>query len=402
MLLSFWDPTVSYPALTGSIALLHLLSICVFVRVLIGGEVRRATMLGFAVSYFVLFWSMHPAPGQSFYWFTGSVEYQLNLSLTLLLLALLSQRRAVLAPWQRFLQSAAAPAIGFLIAGIHELAGCMLAAVCLVGTVVTGKTGHPNRRLWAWVAVFSLLGLLLVAAAPGNQARRMASFPDSYNLLLTLWLTLWQAVKAVTRWICDVKLLSATMLFILHPAIRSSRPDWLLHGRIPLRWIILGTWVLLLAIGFGAPSWVTGQEMAGRTLSAVYYVFLLGWFVNVFVFTRTLDLGSIVAKEYLPSIRSFTLVFYSLSVVTTGNSRVAMHDLAHRAIPWREAIEERYGMIRGSERKGVLDAGLPALPERPRIFGREPGDITSDATHWSNVCFADFFGLPSARLETAD
>ena len=307
VLLSSWDPTVSYPALAGSIALLHLLSIYVFVRAFIGGEVRRATTLGFAVSYFVLFWSMHPAPGQSFYWFTGSVEYQLSLSLTLLLLALLSQRPAAPAPWQRFLKSAVAPAIGFLIAGIHELVSCMLAVVCLVGAVVTRKTGRLNRRLWAWVAVFSLLGLLLVASAPGNQARRMASFPDSYDLLLTLWLTLWQAVKSVTRWICDVKLLSATMLFILHPAIHWSRPDWLLHGRISLRWIILGTWVLLLAIGFGAPSWVTGQEMAGRTLSAVYYVFLLGWFVNVFVFTRTLDLGSIVAKEHLPSIRSFIL-----------------------------------------------------------------------------------------------
>ena len=185
VLLSSWDPTVSYPALAGCIALLHLLSIYVFVRALIAGEVRRATILGFAVSYFVLFWSMHPAPGQSFYWFTGSVEYQLNLSLALLLLALLSHRPPS-APWQRFLQSAVAPAIGFLIAGIHELVGCMLAVVLLVGAAVTRQTGRPNRRLWAWVAVFSLLGLLLVASAPGNQARRMASFPDSYNLLLTV------------------------------------------------------------------------------------------------------------------------------------------------------------------------------------------------------------------------
>ena len=79
-----------------------------------------------------------------------------------------------------------------------------------------------------------------------------------------------------------------------------------------------------------------------------------------------------------------------------------MHDMVHRAIPWCEAIEERYAMIRGSERKGVLDVGLPVLPDRPRIFGREPSDITSDPTHWSNVCFADFFGLPSVRLETSN
>ena len=364
----------------------------------ISGEGRRVLILGFAVSYFVLFWSMHPAPGQSFYWFTGSVEYQLNLSLTLLLLALLLHRPKATGSWQRVLQSALAPAIGFLVAGIHELVGSMLAVTLLVGAVVTRKIGHPNRRLWAWAAVFSLLGLLLVAFAPGNQARRISNFPDGYNLPLTLWLTLWQAIKAVTVWICDVKLLLATLLFILHPAIRSIRTDWRLPGRMSIKWLILGIWVLLLAIGFGAPSWITGQEMAGRTLSTVYYVFLLGWFVTVFVFTRGLDFRSIIAKEYLLLFRSLTLVLYSLSVATTGNARVAIHDLVHRAIPWREAIEERYDTVRGAEGKGVAEVFLPTLPDRPRIFGRELGDITRDPTHWSNACFANFFGLRSVRL----
>ena len=222
----------------------------------------------------------------------------------------------------RFVTLAAAGILGFLIPGFHELVASMLAAALITGAVLTHKTGHPNRSLWAWVAVFSILGLLVVGLAPGNQVRA-TRFPQNFDLLRTLWFTASQAAKAGTLWICDVKLLAATILFVLHPAVRALRPGWLDRERVAYLWVAPGLWVLLLVIGFGLPTWLTGGYLTGRVLSAAYYIFLLGWFANVFVFTRRMDVGAVVSKPYLPVVRSSVLLIYSLSILVTGNSRPA-------------------------------------------------------------------------------
>ena len=268
-LLSAWDPTASYPLITGFFALLHLICAYVFVRAFLGQKAKPSAVLSIAGSYFVLFWSMHPSPGQSFYWFTGSVEYQSNLSLIFLLWALLWRG----AEWdgvRLWFAAVAAGALGFLIAGVHELGGSILTAALVAGAILSRKTGHPGSWLWAVAAGFSIIGLLVTGLAPGNQLRHAMGFPDGYDIPLTLWLTFWQAVKAGTRWVCDVKLLAATMLFVMHPAVRALRPAWLDRERALWRWAVPGVWGLLLLIGFGVPSWITGGEMAGRTLSAVF------------------------------------------------------------------------------------------------------------------------------------
>ena len=396
-LLSAWDPTVSYPWIAGILALFHWISACVFVRVVLGREAKLSTVLSMAGSYFVLFWSMHPYPGDSFYWFTGSVENQFNLALILLLWALL-WRGSEWSGVRLWFAAAGAGVLGFLIPGVHELGGCILATALVAGTIFTWKTGRAGSRLWAVAAGFSIIGLLVTGLAPGNQLRHAAGFPDSYDISLTLWLTLWQAVKAGTRWVCDVKLLAATMLFVMHPAVRRLRPTGLDRDSAKWRLVVPAVWGLLLLIGFGVPSWIMGREMAGRTLSAVFWVFLVGWFANVFVFTRGLDTDSVLSKASMPTIRASVLLLYSLSIVATGNSRVAIHDLVHRAAPWHEAMAERYSLIREARGREETTLILPRLPDRPRILGSESDDITSDPAHWPNVCLASFFDFPSVRL----
>ena len=397
LLLSLWDPTISYPLIAGSLALFHLLCVFVFIRSFLGENAKPNTVISVGGAYFVLFWAMHPSPADSFYWFTGSAEYQVNLALVLLLWALM-WRAEPASSLGRFSTPAAAGILAFLIAGFHELLGSMLAAALITGAVLTHKTDHPNRSLWAWVAVFSILGLLVVGLAPGNQVRA-TQFPDNYDLLRTLWLSVYQAAVAVTLWICNLKLLAATILFVLHPAVRALRPSWLDRERAVYLWLTPGLWGLLLVIGFGLPTWLMGATMPGRTLSTVYYVFLLGWFANVFVFTRRLDVSAVVSKPYLPVIRSSVLLFYSLSILFTGNSRVAIRDLLEGAGPWRDAMDARYSLIRDSQGQQPAEVRVPPLPDRPRIFGPEPGDIKADPNHWSNECVADFFGVPSIRLE---
>ncbi len=371
-LLSAWDPTVSYPLIAGGFALFHLICAATFVRAVLGREAKLSTVISMAASYFVLFWSMHPAPGQSFYWFTGSVEYQFNLSLIFLLWALLWRG----SEWRGMrlgFAAAGAAVLAFLTPAVHELGGCILMAALVAGAGLTWKTKRPGAWLWALAAACGIIGLLVTGLAPGYQLRQAMGFPDGYNLPLTVWLTFLQAVKAGTRWVCDVKLLAATGLFVMHPAVRALRPAWLDQERAVWKWAVPGVWALLLLIGFGVPSWITGGEMAGRTLSAVFWIFLVGWFANVFVFTRGLDPESVLSKTHLPTIGSSLLLLYSLSIVTTGNTRVALHDLVHRAAPWRNAIEQRYTLDSRNRRPKTLaelgDVAGPAQNLRSRAGG---------------------------------
>jgi hypothetical protein len=283
---------------------------------------------------------------------------------------------------------------------MHELFGLMLCVLLGAGAAMSSRLGYRNSKLWALAAAAAVAGFLFVLATPGYTIRREGFFPDSYNVPLTLWLTGWQAVKAGTSWVCDAKLLAATAVFVMHPAIRALRPEW--FARAPEAWkrLTLGGWAVLLAIGFGAPAFVTGQEMPRRVLGGIYLVFLLGWFIVVFVFTRP-GVSEPAPQRAPRPILSWTLLFFALCVATTGNTRTAIHDLVHWAVPWRRAIEQRYDSIRIAAGTGVQEVVVPAAPLRPATFFQGPADITAEASDWKNQCQAEFFGVPLLRYDDA-
>jgi hypothetical protein len=405
VVLSNLDPTRVYPFLLSALALCHFASLYLFVRGFFRDHLPPRLILALTGAFFVLYWSLHPALGQAYYWFTGAVEYQLALSLSLTLLALLMHvpgegNSRPLQFLRAVLRAAGAAALGFFVPGMHELFGLMLCVLLGAGAVMSRRLGYRNSKLWALAAAAAAAGFLFVLATPGYTIRREGFFPDSYNVPLTLWLTGWQAVKAGTSWVCDAKLLAATAVFVMHPAIRALRPEWL--SRAPEVWkrLTLGGWAVLLAIGFGAPAFVTGQEMPRRVLGGIYLVFLLGWFLVVFVFTRP-GVSEPVPPSAPRPILSWTLLFFALCVVTTGNTRTAIHDLVHWAVPWRRAIEQRYDSIRAAAGTGAQEVVVPAAPPRPATFFQGPADITPDAADWKNQCQADFFGVSLLRYDDA-
>lgn len=402
VVLSHLDPTRVYPFLLSALAVCLFGSLYLFVRSFFRDHLPPRLAFTLSGSLFVLYWSLHPSPGQTFYWFTGAVEYQLALTLSLVLLALL-----ISAPsdgnsrWPRFLNLAGAATLGFLIPGMHELFGLMLCVLLLAGAVMIRRLGLGDKKLWALAAACAAAGFLFVIATPGYSIRRAGYFPDSYNVPLTLWLSSWQAVKAGTEWVCDAKLLAATVLFVLHPSIRALQPDWISQAPGVWKRLTLGGWGTLLAIGFGAPTLVTGQEMPSRVLSGIYLVFLLGWFIVIFVFTRRAEIASAVPSPPRP-ILSWTLLLFALCISTTGNTRTAIYDLVHRAVPWHSALEQRYDSIRVAAAQGPSEVVVPQAPVRPTTFFQGPADITSQASDWKNLCQADFFGVSSLRYEDAN
>ncbi|MEX2303611.1 MAG: DUF6056 family protein [Bryobacterales bacterium] len=391
------DFTQAYGLLTAALSLLCAAGVWVVARSVFRRSVSPWLVGSLSCSFVVVFWCLHPSLGQGFYWFTGAVEYQLVVALSLgLLAALLSETVAVSRGVVRALLVLGLSLLAFLITGMHELFAAMLCLVLAVGAAVAFRIQHRNRWLWVIVLVAGVAGFCFAAAAPGNLVRS-ASFAGDTDWLLALWLAFWQAIKAATKWAFDLKLLAATVVFLVDPRIRAARPDWL-NPAAPWKWIVALTWLALLAVGFAVPSFAMGQEMPGRALGGIFLVFLLGWFLTLFVWTRDLRLPAGIENRDLRKIASACLLLLSLSIVTTGNARHAIHDLTHTAPAWKRAMVERYELIRDGARGGIVVISVPPAPPRPRTFFQGPADITSDWKDWKNGCMAGFFDVPAVRV----
>jgi hypothetical protein len=392
------DPTQTYGILTAILTLFLAVGVYLFVNTLFGKDLSPGLVVALSGSFLVVFWCLHPSLGQGFYWFTGAVEYQLVVALALLLFAaLLSEPVASSRGLVRVLYAVSLPLLAFLITGMHELFAAMLCVVLAVGVVVAYRVRHRNRALWVFALAASVVGLGVSVGAAGNLVRT-ASFAADRDWLLAFWLTPWQAVKAGTRWIFDLKLMAATVLFLMHPRIRAARPSWLASGA-SWKKIIPLTWVALLAVGFAMPTFAMSQEMPGRALGGIFLVFLLGWFLTVFVWTRDLQVLDALPPGTARNVGSVLLLVFALSLLTTGNTRDGIHDLIHTAPAWQRAVRERYQLIRQAASEGRSVVAVPQSPPRPRIFFQGPAEITGQRADWKNACMASFFEVPAVRTQ---
>lgn len=145
----------------------------------------------------------------------GGIEYQLPVSLALLLFAALcASTQRSLHP-SRALARALARALtlsllGFAITGLHELAALMLVGAVLIGSVFVFLERRPNLGIWLTVLVLVAFGAAVSLLAPGNAERAATGFPHGRSISQGVVVL----ARRVLRWI-DVKLLAASVLFAL-------------------------------------------------------------------------------------------------------------------------------------------------------------------------------------------
>ncbi len=386
-----------YPLLIGGVAALQALACFVFLAAFFRHLPRRL-IAALTAALCALFWTGHPSVGEGFYWFTGAIEYQLNIALSLLLFAMLiASSDAAASARTRKLGWLLCMPLAVVATSMHELWGCFLCAVLIAGAAGAYRSESSARSLWACCAAASALALIVVLAAPGNQLRA-AAYPHRFDLVYSARPAVAQAIKAGSRWIFDLRLWAASALFVLHPRIAMSRPPWLRNSGIAWERIAPAVWLALLGFGFWAPVFATGGESLGRVLGAVYFLFLIGWFLTLFVLTRGPAFDHIVSAPLFRPLCSVLLLVFSLSLLATGNARVAVHDLIHRVEPWHQAIHERYRLIQEDLAQGGASVSIPAVPAWPESY--YGNDIASRPSNWKNVCLADYFGIDAVRLAT--
>jgi len=386
------DLTRAYPWALAALALVNLGATYAFLRVLLAESVTPGRTLLWSLAFGALLWSGRPVPGQTLYWFSGAVPYQLSLACSMLLVAGLiacARRGIVGVGW-----TALAVAVPVFVAGLHELVALMLAAVLATGAWVAHRRSLPARRLWWWSLAGALAGCAASLSAPGNAARG-ETFPNGGDLLLTLRTLSWDCQHVVRDWVLVPRILLASLSLLLSPGFRALRPRWLANGTGWTPVVALAA-AAALGIGLAGPRWATGTWQPPRMLAADYVVFFHAWFALLFLVTR--GEPRLPSSEPVRSLaRAAALAATALALVLTGNAREGFADLAHGRIQrWSDSMDERYELIRTVTRAGPADLVLARPPDPPGLFARM--DLSSDPGHWKNGCAARYFGLRSIAL----
>jgi hypothetical protein len=412
---ALFDPVDGYGIrLAGMLTILLFASYMLVSSVLGRGLSTRVRALT-ACSLVVLHWTGTPGIGEAYYWWTGAVFNQLSLALAMLLVAcLVRMPRVDRAGWWAIAIGASLPIAAGLVAATHELYGLILGGVLLLGTWVAVTTRHPNRLVWALTLAGAVGGLALVLLSPGNEIRmaveaeRLAALaerrPGGDNPLGVggvLALAARLGFRYMRLWIFDAKLLSATIAFALGTAFLVVRPAWFDLSPVKWRFMIPVASIVALGVGFMAPIWALRGPMPQRTLSVLYLVFLLGWFLTIFVWTRWSDSDPVFRPSVaVRSIVGAAMLLFAVSIVTTGNMPAAMKDLWRTAPDYDRAMRSRYHDIRMAIAAGKTELRVAEVRNVPESFF--PFDIMDDASHpeaWRNRCVAELAGVRSILVD---
>jgi hypothetical protein len=391
-------------------AVLQAISFAALWRLLLGrvGPMRIGLLTLVTLS---LLWNAMPYPAESLYWFLGSLENQASIALGVItVIGMIALSHATPAVRLCFLPVVCILAL--VVTGTHELAGLALLLVVTVGTFLAYRDRAPAREAWLVLLVVTSLGAAFVILAPGNGVRHMLTERnvarhrqmmaiDMRSRLRFFVHSLVERRNMLLAWLVDPRLLAATALFVLSPV--SARVDSVVPVRpsAALRFLALVSWTLIMATYLCLPAWAIYGMIPGRTLGALYTVFLVGWIINVVVWTPARGaLDDRVHDPRIDLLRFVSFVVLWFGMFENGNFRLALRELHNRSIGnfHREHLAW-HQRIRDAQQHGELDVVVPAIKSPTQLLRAQVPSISDDPTHFSNIWTALYFGLGSIRVE---
>lgn len=366
-----------------------------FLRSLLGSGLTRSQATMCAIVWTALYTHLMPDMPEGFYWYTGSVTYQLPNALCLFAIALLIRGIRNNTLWVMV-------AIGSLLAFII---GCneVIMLLVVVATFLVGAWSFRRNLRWSpasLVITVLIVGCaLLVIFAPGNEGRG-SLFPDRHRLLPSLGMSVLQTARFSQEWMTCPALLLLSAIW------------WMNHRHFAQRFPLVGN-------GFGLPAWKSVPALFGvvflcvfpaywstgilgqhRTANVACFFFIPLWFVNLSVFAARF--GGTVLRLHDTDRRRVTaalLLLVGLDLSFTGNSGNAIKDLVTgRAEQADVQLWERYDLLREAAKDPSGDATIPLIADPPKSIYvldlREPAFLV-------NQDYAAWFGLKEVLIAPA-
>ena len=344
------------------------------------------------------------SPASGLYWMAGAWTYQTANILFLVAFGLMIQ----LADRQKESKSyfgllAVLLLVLVLAIGTNETSMLALNGLALLAVVVHLRSGWVILKPWLVILLLALLCFAIVYFSPGN-AIRAADFPLRHDLSRSINGSLSVGLKILWLWVSNPVLIVSSFLTpfaISRLYLLSARSFAVSKTMVAL--LVFATLLMPVLLQFPA-WWSMGGWPPARTQDAIYFLFLVGWYLSIGAFTvHYLSKGkwSLLIQSYRPGVTVALLLLTGLFTAAALEShayQLAKTDLFHLARPYHDYLQKRYKIIEQAKANGQRYLAVPDYQqEYPRtIFFN---DIMFNPNHWRNVCYADYFGLEKIKRE---
>ena len=342
-----------------------------------------------------------PKPGETWYWLTGAVEYELPMAMAVGALAIISRPRMLQAGLASLGGIALAAVLGFLLTGLNELVGILLAGATFVIVVALAL----QRRFAAAakvgaVMIAVIVGIAVNGLAPGSAVRATEGFPGGGDLATGVRVGLLNIEGSPLRWLVDPRLI------LLGLALAASRvlgdgPKWFATKIFGAPWGLVLPAVMFAAVmsGHMLVSYIQGAQPPDRVESLLYAIFVfavvaLGMFASQHVFSSGYLAGrdARILKLAAASLLAAAIV---LSLPVTRGA----WELWRLAPDWSVAVDARVADVRrqAAAGRGVVDVG--PVEHIPYMFAWS--DLQADPAYWTNDCFARAMHVQAVRVRAS-
>jgi len=345
---------------------------------------------------------------QSLIWQTGLITYASPL-------VILSAHGAwLLYRWKRsrdtelrWFEAALATFVPFVSGGFSETIALTQVsgfALGLLACLVMDRR-EDRRRAAAWLAaglLGSLLALLVIWAAPGNETR-MALMPGRQGLHIVAWRSLRNAylyarIAFEDHWMMSLVVLTIPILISAKHAGRSNATDGKapaaalgLRGWLPVGGIPLAAFLLVVAVMFPS-EFATASYPSGRVLITAEFI------RNASLAIFGLHLGELLGGWRSRRIQAWEqgawtllLALILLSVSFGLRDLLAERD---RLFRFARLWDERHASIQQMRAEGEMRLQIRSLPHLAGL-----GEVEADPDHWVNRCVAQFYDLGSVEAK---
>ena len=368
-----------------------------------------------SVTYFVLIQCIPASAArcESFYWYSGAINYMFMLGVALLWLGAMikhvtnEENKRYHLIWMSML--------GFLLGGANYMTALSLAilSLCILFISVYGlytkdktvrftalkdiclKLGALKRV--ATPSLFMLLGFLVSVVAPGNSNRSSAS---AYNPVKAIMISIYYTLEYMLgEWLTFPVICLLVIIVILMWRAAGKATEVYDFGHPALFSVFC---ILLAAANITPPVYVTGNIEAGR-IQGIFYVqsmlllvlmlgYICGWlrrkvetreksFEGAFAFTvAVFVIGSLIFIKVNPD---------------TYTCTAALKDVANgSAATYKQEFDDRLILLKDDSKK---DISLDSFSVRPSLLFFS--DITKDKKNWLNEGVAEYYHKNSVVLE---
>jgi hypothetical protein len=358
-----------------------------------------------AVLLCAMFWTGMSHQGDTWFWLTGLVEYELPyLTMALALWVATSDTALGRDRGRQISAMTLAAFLAFLTTGLHELPGMLFFGCMGIAIGLAFVRGRRDLMLaFGILALITFVGIIINVAAPGQAERAVINFPNARSPSAAINALISPRTSPI-GWLADARLLCLTVLFLTIPVFARARPDWI-SWKLPLPGPFSSMTVMVpiltmaaVIAGFAITVYAQGHEAPGRVRDIMYATFIGGWVASLIPLTALVsDTVSGDCKLRRP-LQTGALALFPVLLLIAPNTLYDIRDVPGIIRDWRPALQARYANLEKRAAAGETDIVVAqAVSTDPKAYRWD--DLAVDATDWQNGCLAYYYKVRTIRLD---